>query len=59
MQGAQQLLKQFALCEFLLKMLYENVFLLSGRKKVGDIPWFAVLPVNAFLAPKQSPHSRV
>lgn len=50
-QGGCQLLKQFLWCEFLLKTLYANVLLLSGRKKVGHIPWFMVLHINSVLAP--------
>lgn len=50
------MLKRFALCEFLLKMLYANTFLLSGRKKVGHISWFMGLYVNPFQAPL---HTRV
>lgn len=46
MQGDCQLLKGFALCEFLLKMLYANPFLLSGREKVGHMSWVCCKPIS-------------
>lgn len=54
MHGDCQLLNRLAPCEFLLKMLYSDTFLLSGRKKMGHISWFLGLHVNPFQAPSHT-----